>query len=170
MTCAVTNVLLLLKLTIYFNCNNWMVIITMTKLFHWVLFASIRAILSICMLRYVCFFLRSIKQTLKFSFFFSFFWIPFSRRKKVSIVEKAILRRMFLGDYGGLPIERRSGIQEATCQNEFTFDSYTLYMRLVHTMQSIGSCRLPLPLSDCSTSVWRPPLRFISTKFRRIRV
>lgn len=68
-----------------------------------------------------------------------------------------------------VPIER-SEIQETTCQNEFTFDPCTLYIRFVHTMQSIGSCRLPFPLSDCGTSVWRPPLRFISTKFRRILI
>lgn len=68
-----------------------------------------------------------------------------------------------------VPIER-SEIQETTCQNEFTFDPCTLYIRFVHTMQSIGSCRLPFPLSDCGTSVWRPPLRFISAKFRRILI
>lgn len=45
----------------------------------------------------------------------------------------------------------------------FTCDSYT--------MQSIGSCRLLLPLSGCSTSVWRPSpaFRLVTTKFRRIQ-
>lgn len=105
-------------------------------------------------------------KLIKFNFFAIRFTYPLSIRYKVCKVSFSNVYKCTSTYTRGicrsrgecfLPIMRvpieRSEIQETTCQNEFTFDPCTLYIRFVHTMQSIGSCRLPFPLSDCGTSV-----------------